>query len=144
MQLTRHTDYGIRILMYLALLPANERASIDAISEIYNISRNNVNKIVHQLGKAKVIETRRGKGGGFYLSKAPKHINIGDIVMLLESTLEVVDCQKQQCLVLPSCKFKQILNSATNAFLEVLKEYTLADLVKDSKSDLTTILKISV
>ena len=78
MHLTRHTDYGIRILIYLALLPKNEKASIDGVSILYNISRNNVNKIVHQLGKAKIIETQRGKGGGFFLKLSPENINIGN------------------------------------------------------------------
>jgi len=60
MHLTRHTDYGMRILIYLALLPKNEKASIDTVSTLYDISKNNVNKIVHQLGKAKIIQTQRG------------------------------------------------------------------------------------
>lgn len=142
MQLTRHTDYGIRILTYLALLPNEERASIDIISTLYGISRNNVNKIVHQLGKAKVIETRRGKGGGFFLALAPEQINIGEMILLLENTIEVIDCKTQQCLILPSCRFKKILNEATQAFIDSLKQYTLADLIDDSKEDLIGLFKL--
>ncbi|MDU0355897.1 Rrf2 family transcriptional regulator [Paraglaciecola aquimarina] len=66
MQLTRYTDYGLRTLIYLALLPEGKKASIDEISQVYGISRNNLNKIVHQLGKANIIQTQRGKGGGFF------------------------------------------------------------------------------
>ena len=73
MQLTRYTDYGLRTLIYLALLPQGRRASIDEISSTYGISRNNVNKIVHQLGKAGIIETKRCKGGGFYLNVGHKN-----------------------------------------------------------------------
>lgn len=142
MQLTRHTDYGIRILTYLALLPPEEKASIDMISTLYGISRNNVNKIVHQLGKAKVIETRRGKGGGFFLTLSPDKVNIGDIVLLLENTIEIVDCNAQQCLILPSCRFKSILNDATQAFIDSLKQYTLADLLKGSQNDLISLFKL--
>ena len=101
MHLTRHTDYGMRTLIYLALLPSGEKASIDKISTLYDISRNNVNKIVHQLGKANIIETQRGKGGGFFLKLPPEEINIGEMVILLESTLNIVDCETQKCLILP-------------------------------------------
>lgn len=142
MQLTRHADYGIRILTYLAILPKGEKASIDIISNLYGISRNNVNKIVHQLGKAKVIETRRGKGGGFFLASAPEKINIGEMILLLENTIEVIDCENQQCLIIPSCKFKQIVNEATKAFVDSLKQYTLADLTKDDLTDLISLFKL--
>ena len=143
MHLTRHTDYGMRILIYLALLPAGEKASIDKISTLYDISRNNVNKIVHQLGKANIIETQRGKGGAFFLKLPPEAINIADIVILLESTLNIVDCETQKCLILPACKFKQILNEATSAFIDSLQAYTLADLTTDSPEGLIQLFKLS-
>ena len=142
MQLTRYTDYGLRTLIYLALLPAGKRASIDEISSTYDISRNNVNKIVHQLGKSGIIETKRGKGGGFYLKRAPHELNIGDLVVLLENTLQVVECQKPQCRIVAACKLKVILGEATQAFIDSLKAYTLADLLEDEAKNLIQILNI--
>tara|TARA_R110002153_G_scaffold274165_2_gene447420 strand:+ start:77 stop:571 length:495 start_codon:yes stop_codon:yes gene_type:complete len=142
MQLTRYTDYGLRTLIYLALLPQGRRASIDEISTTYDISRNNVNKIVHQLGKAGIIETKRGKGGGFYLKQRPEELNIGDLVVLLENTLQVVECKTPQCRILPACKLKGILGQATQAFLDSLKAYTLADLLEDEANNLIQILNI--
>ena len=142
MQLTRYTDYGLRTLNYLALLPQGRRASIDEISSTYDISRNNVNKIVHQLGKAGIIETKRGKGGGFYLKRAPQDLNIGDLVMLLENTLQVVECQKPQCRIVAACKLKVILGEATQAFIDSLKAYTLGDLLENDAKALIQILNI--
>ncbi len=142
MQLTRYTDYALRTLIYLALLPQGKRASIDEISSTYDISRNNVNKIVHQLGKAGIIETRRGKGGGFYLKRAPEELNLGDLVVLLENTLQVVECKIPQCRILPACKLKGILGQATQAFLDSLQAYTLADLLEGEAKALIQILNI--
>lgn len=142
MQLTRYTDYGLRTLIYLALLPQGKRASIDEISNTYEISRNNVNKIVHQLGKAGIIETKRGKGGGFYLKQKPQDLNIGELVILLENTLQVVECSTPKCRILPACKLKGILGQATQAFLDSLKAYTLADLLEDETQELIQILDI--
>jgi len=144
MHLTRHTDYGMRILIYLALLPKNEKASIDTISALYDISRNNVNKIVHQLGKAKIIQTQRGKGGGFFLKLSPEKINIGDMITLMESSLEIVDCETQKCRILPACKFKGILNEAKKSFIATLNKYTLADLIAGSRDDLMHIFELSL
>ncbi|MFQ3250256.1 MAG: Rrf2 family nitric oxide-sensitive transcriptional repressor [Glaciecola sp.] len=142
MQLTRHTDYGMRILIFLALLPKGERANIDTLSKAYDISRNNINKIVHQLGQAKIIETKRGKGGGFYLAREARDINVGEMVILMENSLEIIDCEKQKCVILPACRLKQAFNLATTAFLDTLKQFTLADLLADKQNALLHFLKL--
>ncbi len=144
MQLTRYTDYGLRLLIYLALLPEGQRASIDEISETYDISRNNLNKVVHHLGKEGVIATKRGKGGGFCLNVAPQSINLGEVVVLLENTLQVVDCQSPACCIQPACSLKGILQQATTAFIDTLKQYTLADLIEPQQQELITLLDISI
>ncbi|MCF2948316.1 Rrf2 family transcriptional regulator [Paraglaciecola aquimarina] len=143
MQLTRYTDYGLRTLIYLALLPQGRLASIDEISGIYDISRNNLNKIVHQLGKANIIHTKRGKGGGFYLSLPPEQVNIGEIIELLENTLQLVECKTPPCKIFPSCKLKGILAEASQAFINSLKTYNLSDLIHDERDSLVQILDIS-
>jgi Rrf2 family nitric oxide-sensitive transcriptional repressor len=142
MQLTKYTDYSMRVLIYLALLPEGRLASIDAISDAYDISRNNVNKIIHQLGKADVIHTKRGKGGGFYLAKSPDQINLGEMVLLLENTLQVVNCHSPACVILPACKLKSLLGNATNAFIDSLRQHTLADLIDTKRHNLISILEL--
>lgn len=146
MQLTRYTDYGLRVLIYIALLPEGRRASIDEISEVYDVSRNIINKIVHQLGKEKVIQTIRGKGGGFHLLMQPKDINIGEMVATLENSLEVIDCDHpgNTCKILGSCKLKSVLNLATAEFMKTLSKYTLADLIDSRQENLIQMLEIEI
>lgn len=131
MQLTRYTDYGLRILMYLAAAPEGQSASISEVCDTFDISRNHVNKIVHQLGKEGFIITQRGKGGGFRLARAPEQIGIGDVVRKLEANLQPVDCQQPSaCVLLPSCQLKLILNDAIQAFMAELDRHVLADMVQ--------------
>jgi Rrf2 family transcriptional regulator, nitric oxide-sensitive transcriptional repressor len=130
MQLTRYTDYGLRILMYLAAAPEGRSASIGEVCDTFDISRNHVNKIVHQLGKEGFIVTQRGKGGGFRLALPASHICIGDVVRKLEATLLPVDCrQPKDCILLPSCQLRLALRDAMQAFLTELDRYALADMV---------------
>lgn len=132
MQLTKHTDFGLRVLIYLAALPKGRLASIDEISNVFGLSRNHINKIVHRLGIEGFIATQRGKGGGLRLAMAPDDIMVGDAVRALESTLEPIDCmQPQPCRLLPSCKLKKVLNDAVEAFLQELDCYSLADILTD-------------
>lgn len=143
MNLTRYTDYGLRVLTYLALLPEEKLTNVDELSEIYGISRNNLNKIVHQLSKEGVVQTKKGKGGGLKLALLPEQINLGDMLMLMESSMQLVDCTKPECSILPACRLKGILVEATNAFINVLKQYTLADLVAENNHELRVILDLN-
>ncbi|MEQ3657792.1 MAG: Rrf2 family transcriptional regulator [Glaciecola sp.] len=142
MQLTRYTDYGLRVLVYLALLPDGQRASIDKISDTYGISRNNVNKIVHQLGKEGIVLTKRGKGGGLSLAKHPNDIKIGDVVLVLENTLNAVECRSPACRILPVCKLKGILQEAMQSFIASLQQYSLNDLLVSNRGPLVTLLSL--
>lgn len=130
MQLTRYTDYGLRTLIYLSVLPSGRSASIDEVSEVFGLSRNHVNKIVHHLGREGLIITQRGKGGGMRIGRDPAEINLGDVVRRLENNLEVVNCdQPDRCVLLPGCHLKTVLADAMTAFLRELDQYVLADLV---------------
>jgi Rrf2 family nitric oxide-sensitive transcriptional repressor len=53
------------------------------------------------LGQAQVIETKRGKGD-FYLAEEPADINIGEMVILMANSLEIVDCERQRCVIKPA------------------------------------------
>lgn len=142
MQLTQHTDYGFRLLTYLALLPEGEWTSIDKISRLYNMSRNSVNKIVHQLSKEGVIDTKQGKGGGFCLKMLPQDINVGNMVLILENNIRMANCQSPPCRIYRGCALKDVFQEATQAFLTVLNRYTLADLLKPNHKELAQALSL--
>src|SRR5512144_2872625 len=91
MQLTRYSDYSLRVLMYLAVRP-DHLATIEEISDAYGISRAHLMKVVHQLGRAGLLETVRGRGGGMRLAQAPERISIGGVVRRTEDKLALVEC----------------------------------------------------
>lgn len=143
MQITRYTDYGLRILSYLAVLPKERLASIDEISDAYEISRNTVNKVVHQLGKDGYIETRRGKGGGIRLLAQPEAINIGAVVKLLEGDQSAIDCHSLNCRIMPACGLQGIFKQATQSFFDTLAQYTLADAINQRDTKIIRLLGLS-
>ncbi|GLV12707.1 HTH-type transcriptional regulator NsrR [Alicyclobacillus hesperidum] len=134
MNLTLFTDYSLRTLMYAASLPSEELANIDEIAKVYGISRNHLTKAVHRLGQLGYIQTIRGRNGGFRLAKPATEIRIGDVVRQMEENLHVVECFQAEagiCILNPTCRLKRVLQKAMEAFLSVLDEYTLADVVGD-------------
>lgn len=128
MQLTLHTDYAIRILLYAS--KNNERlVNITEISDFYQISRNHVAKVVASLTQKGYLQGVRGKGGGLKLAQAPQAINVGELIEVLEP-LDIVECfsAKNTCIIAPQCQLKNVLFEAKQAFLNVLKAYSLEDI----------------
>ncbi len=135
MELTRYTDYSLRILLYLAL-HENDCVTIDEVASIYGISRHHVAKAVHHLGRMGVIRTERGKGGGMYLAARPEDINIGRLVRRTEPHMNLLECfdvELNTCPLVHACTLKGVLKQAKLAFLEVLDKYTLADMLGNRK-----------
>jgi Rrf2 family nitric oxide-sensitive transcriptional repressor len=132
MRLTVYTDYALRVLMYLALKD-DELATIAEIAKSYGISKNHLMKVVHQLGVAGYVETVRGKGGGLRLAKPVAAIGLGDLVCHTEPDMAIASCFKPidgPCTIRPCCALRRTLEKARAAFVAVLDEYTLADLVQ--------------
>ncbi len=132
MRLTVYTDYALRMLMYLALRK-DQLATIAEIAESYDISRNHLMKVAHQLGVAGFVETVRGRGGGLRLAKPVGSIGLGDVVRYTEPDMAIVSCFEAidaPCAIQPCCVLKRALKQARDAFLDVLDGYTLDDLVE--------------
>lgn len=128
MQLTRHTDYALRVLLHLAVVPSG-RATIPEIAEAYGLSRNHLMKVVHHLAQGGFLDTQRGRGGGFTLARTPGEISVGAVVRHSEPDMKMADCA--HCAIRPACGLSGILAEATNAFLAVLDKYSLADAARD-------------
>ncbi len=129
MQITRYTDYAIRVLIYLAV-KRNEQSTISEIAESYNISKNHLMKIVQELNVKGYLFAIRGKNGGIKLIAEPSAINIGKLVRELENESKLVECfgNNNQCVITPSCQLKQIFSLAIESFYTTLEGYTLEDL----------------
>ena len=128
MHLTRYSDYSLRVLMYLALKP-EKLGNISDIAESFNISRNHLIKVVNHLVKLGYIISKRGRGGGLELAYEPDSLSVGEVIRNTEQTLDVVNCAEPACPFVPACSLKSALNEATEAFLNVLDNYTLDDII---------------
>jgi len=129
MRLTKSTGHAIRILIDCA--GADDRLIKAAeLSERLQITQQNVFKIVNLLAREGLIAAVRGRNGGVRLARRADQIRIGDVVRATEIThVEVEDCassrkQKSRSGV------NEILDDALGAFIDVLDQHTLADMVR--------------
>ena len=135
MRLTMHTDFALRLLMLLALEP-DTLHTIEEVANRYRISKNHLMKVVYQLGLTGMVETVRGRKGGLRLNREPADINIGEVVRNTETDFYMAECfdpSGDQCLYSPACVLKDVLHSATAAYLGVLDNVTLESLISTRK-----------
>ena len=128
MQLSRFTDYSVRVLIYSAANP-ERLVTLSEISQFYNISLEHLRKVVHNLGKLGYLKTHRGKKGGMQLNLAPCDINIGELIASVEGDGPLIDCSGQDCNVVSLCGLAPALNKAKSAFYAELKSHTLHDMI---------------
>ncbi len=131
MRLTKQTSYALRILLHCALHPDEQIKAAD-IAKAYNITEFNVLKIVPLLVHGGFVKTTRGRRGGLRLAQPAADIRIGDVVRLTEETHILADCYGQlpePCAIQSASPINRILDTALGAFIEVLEQHTLQELV---------------
>ncbi|OZI22686.1 BadM/Rrf2 family transcriptional regulator [Bordetella genomosp. 7] len=131
MQLTRYTDFGLRVLMYLTQAGARETpVTIPEIAERFAVSRNHMVKVVHFLGQQGWVATTRGKGGGLRLAHPPTAYRLGDLVHTLERQGQLINCAQPPCALNGMCRLSGLLADGLQVFFDTLNRHTLADLVR--------------
>lgn len=135
MRLTRFTDYSLRVLIFLGI-QQDGLSTIKQIADHYDISKNHLMKVVYELNRLGYIETVRGKNGGMRLNQDPDSINLGALVRRTENDLDLVECfsDGNRCVITSACRLKSILGEALNAFIGVLDQYTLSDLLTEQRA----------
>lgn len=126
MRLTLHTDYALRVLLYLGAREGR-LCAISEIAKAYGISQNHLMKVVHQLGKSGYVKSVRGRFGGVALARPAADIRVGEVVRQTEDGFALVDCAS--CVIAPACGLTGVLAEALGAFMAVLDGYSLADLL---------------
>ncbi len=144
MRLTSYTDYSLRVLMYLGLKDGS-LTTIQEIADSYQISKNHLMKIVHELNLKGYIDSMRGKRGGIRLGRPAAEIRLGRLIRDTEQDFALAECFSScnECVITPACRINRVLADGLNAFLQVLDSYSLADMLSpDLQPQLIRLLQI--
>lgn len=120
--------------MYLGLGKVRDQdrlVNVEEIATAYKISKNHLLKVAQSLAHGGYIETVRGRNGGLRLARSPERINIGAVIRDVEEDFTLVECfnAENACVISGACRLTSILRKALKAYLAVLDEYSLADLI---------------
>ena len=127
MQLTRFTDFGLRMLMYLSKHDRTTPITIAEIAGQFDVPHNHLIKVANRLGKLGLVKALRGRNGGLVLAVPADSIRLGDALRGLEGDTPLVNCDEPPCALGGNCLLSGALRSGLSAFYERMNEYTLAD-----------------
>lgn len=136
MNVTSKGRYALRIMIDLAQHRDEGYISLKTISDRTQLSMKYLEMIVGSLKKAELVDSTRGKEGGYKLNKTPQEYSIGEILRCIEDNLAPVACIKEgeiqcdrsgACLTVPMWKE---LDDITNAYLDTV---SLEDLLTGDK-----------
>lgn len=127
MQLTRFSDYALRLLMYVARADGSRQITIAEVGQQFEISHHHLVKVAARLSKLGWITATRGRHGGLELGPQAQELTIGTILRELEGHKPVIDCDNPPCALNGNCRLRRALDGAEQAFYSALDTVTLAD-----------------
>jgi Rrf2 family protein len=136
MNVTSKGRYALRVMIDLAQHPDEGFVSLKTVAERQGISMKYLEMIVSSLKKAELVESTRGKEGGYRLSRSPADYSVGEILRCLEDNLAPVSCIRGGSVACEHASLCQTipmwmeLDEITNRYLDSV---TLADLLSGDR-----------
>jgi Rrf2 family protein len=130
MQVTRAADYGVRVMIHLATLPAHERTLLPALARATGAPQSFLSKVLQALCRASFIASRRGQAGGFEMLPAGRKASVRSVIEAIEGPISLNLCllSGASCKRKSFCPAHSVWASAQEAMMEALNAATIADL----------------
>lgn len=135
MKLTRFSDIGLRVLMYLAKETRTPPVTVSEVAQQFDVPHNHLVKVVGAMAKMGWIDAVRGRNGGIRLAIDADALRIGGVLRLLEGDTEAIDCEGIGCRLSGDCRLRNVLRLGIEAFYNAMDEYTLADIVSGNTGE---------
>jgi Rrf2 family protein len=132
--LNKKTQYALQALAYLAEKKTKGPVLISEIAEVKQIPLKFLESILLQLRKEGILESKKGKGGGYYLSMAPEKISLARIIRLIHGPIAMLPCVSlyfyERCKNCDekNCGLHDTMIEVRDATLKILEKKTVADL----------------
>ena len=139
MKLSTRVRYGVRAMIELATYTEGKVVSLNDLAQNQRISNKYLEPMMTSLKIAGLVESVRGKLGGYRLAAPAKNITLWDIYSHLDTSSELIEClhheanQKSSCPLLQTCAAHEVWVELSDAMVSVLKSKNIKDLAKRQK-----------
>ncbi len=129
MNFSTKSRYGLRALAYIA--KSKKPMSLHVIAGEQDMSLSYLEQLAAKLKKANILESKRGKYGGYVLARPADKIYIGEVLRVLEDDILPVEClgSEQQCIKETSCISNKVFKKIYDSIREVVDKTTLQDVL---------------
>ena len=135
--LSQKAKYALRALLMLAEQPEADMVMIADIAERENVPRKFLEAILVDLRKRGLLDSRRGKYGGYRLAKPAEAISFGEIIRIVDGPLAPLPCASKtgfrpcdDCTDVNSCSVRWLMLQVRDATADILDNCSLADALK--------------
>ena len=132
--LSMKTQYAFKALMYLAQKDTSSPVLIAEISDKKNIPLKFLENILLELKKAGVLNSKKGKGGGYFFNENPAKIKLARVMRLIDGPIALLPCvslnfyQKCKNCDEKTCGLSEVMKEVRDATLNILESKTVADI----------------
>jgi len=139
MQITRATDYAIRVMVQLATLPPGEKAQLTALGSATGVSVSFLSKVLQRLVHGGLVNSHRGTGGGFCLRPHGEQTTLLQVIEVMEGPTLLNQCliSGLSCYRKPWCGVHPVWQRAQAALIGVLGSVSVAEMAKDTLAGLS-------
>jgi Rrf2 family protein len=138
MKLSKKGEYALRCLINLGIAAELKRklVPVSELAENERLPVKFLEQILQALKEAGIVESHRGKFGGYSLGKPARKIFIGEVVRLIDGPLAPIGCVSQTayepctCPDEAHCGLRMLMVDVRNAIADILDRYSLADVVE--------------
>lgn len=138
MHLSKKAEYALRATIHLGMAKEAGRPTISGaeLAEANRLPLKFVERILHELRDAGIVETQRGKFGGYSLAKPADQIGVGQLIRLVDGRLAPICCASENayqpctCPDEAHCGLRMLMIDVRNAIANILDRYTIAQVVE--------------
>lgn len=130
--LTKKAKYGLKAMVFLASVAPGRTALVADIAAANQIPKKFLDAILGELRNAGFVHSKKGKGGGYMLARAPAEIGVGNVIRALDGPLAPIQCASKtvyrrcdDCVDEKKCSVRLVMLQARDAIANVLDKTTL-------------------
>jgi Rrf2 family protein len=133
--LSKKSKYGLKALLVLAQEAGRGPVLVSDLAEREGLPKKFLEAILLELKRHGVLQSKKGKGGGYFLSRKPSDVTVGQVIRVLEGPLALIPCVSQtaymkceECVSEETCGIRLIMKDVRDATARILDSTSLAEL----------------
>ena len=140
--LSNRTKYAIKALLYIYRDKTAAPVHIVDIAKSENIPQKFLELIMLDIKKIGIIDSKRGKGGGYFFTADPEKIYVGTVIRAFEGPLALLPCASvsnykkcKDCVDEALCSLRHLMMEVREKTAHIMDQTTLADLAEKGNDE---------